>query len=54
MKRSHWRILNLFAFSLLGFSIYLNFFYKENEHSRMASANRVKAVSSQLIMQAAK
>ncbi|HEU4609851.1 MAG TPA: hypothetical protein VFS31_17145 [Chitinophagaceae bacterium] len=54
MKRSHWRILNLFAFSLLGFSIYLNFFYKENEHGRMATANRIKAASSQVITQAPK
>jgi hypothetical protein len=30
MKRSQRRLLNIFAFSLLAFAIYLNFFYKED------------------------
>ena len=31
MRRAKRRLLNLFAFSLLAFAIYLNFFYKEEQ-----------------------
>ena len=31
MRRAPKMVLNLFAFSLLAFAIYLNFFYKEEE-----------------------
>ena len=29
IRRLQFRLLNLFAFSLLGFAIYLNFFFKD-------------------------
>ena len=31
MRRAKRRLFNLFAFSILAFAIYLNFFYKEEE-----------------------
>ena len=31
MRRAQRRLLNMFAFSLLAFAIYLNFFYKDEQ-----------------------
>jgi hypothetical protein len=37
MKRAQRRLFNLFAFSLLAFAIYLNFFYKESQPGLLRS-----------------
>ena len=37
MRRFKRRLFNLFAFSLLAFAIYLNFFYKEEEPGLLKS-----------------
>lgn len=46
MKRVQRRFLNIFAFSLLAFSIYLNFFYKEKAHLASKSSLVVKTSAS--------
>jgi hypothetical protein len=37
MRRAKRRLFNLFAFSLLAFAIYLNFFYKEEQPGTLRS-----------------
>lgn len=37
MKRAQRRLLNLFAFLLLAFAIYLNFYYKEEQPGLLRS-----------------
>jgi hypothetical protein len=37
MRRARRRLFNLFAFSLLAFAIYLNFFYKESQPGLLQS-----------------
>lgn len=37
MRRAKRRLFNLFAFSLLTFAIYLNFFYKEQQPGLLRS-----------------
>ena len=45
MRRAKRRLFNLFAFLLLAFAIYLNFFYKEEHHGLLRSQPSTKTVS---------
>ena len=42
MRRARRRLFNLFAFSLLAFAIYLNFFYKEDPSGLLRSGSAEK------------
>jgi hypothetical protein len=45
MRRAKRRLFNLFAFSLLAFAIYLNFFYKEEHQNLLRSQPAEKTAS---------
>lgn len=45
MRRARRRIFNLFAFSLLAFAIYLNFFYKERQPGLLKSRPEPRTVT---------
>lgn len=45
MSRAKRRLFNLFAFSILAFAIYLNFFYKEEETGLLQSKPANQAMS---------
>ena len=46
MRRAKRRLFNLFAFSLLAFAIYLNFFYKEEHPGMLRSQPSAKTEAS--------
>ena len=46
MKRIRRKLFNLFAFSLLAFAIYLNFFYKEKPAELLRSKPEAQSLKS--------
>jgi len=47
MKRFHQKLFNLFAFAILAFALYLNFFYKEDTKPIVTQDTQVQKETNQ-------